>query len=152
MGSGGRRNSGQPLLRYGESVSMMSVCTGAAACFAITPMLALSALSGARMLRVPSGNSNSTLPRRRSATAARIICMGGSLQTYRARRAPEPRNTFFKTSLFITHTTFGWRVRIRSASIMQGWLGARMQAGWPRSASIARKSSRYARTSVSQPV
>jgi hypothetical protein len=28
---------------------------------------------------------------------------------------------------FITHTTFGWRVRMSSASIMHGWLGARMQ-------------------------
>ena len=62
MGSSGRLNKGQPLLKKGESVSIMSVCTGTLACFAMRPTLPTRGLIGNRVVRVPSGNSSNTPP------------------------------------------------------------------------------------------
>ena len=81
MGSSGRLNSGQPLLRKGESVSIIRVCTGTLACFAIRPTLPTRGLIGYRVVRVPSGNSSNTPPARRCATDSLTICLEESLRT-----------------------------------------------------------------------
>ena len=52
MGSGGTRHSGQPLLRYGESVSMNTVWIGACASLAMSVTPGRNALSGGVTVRV----------------------------------------------------------------------------------------------------
>ena len=78
------------------------------------------AFTGARVVRVPSGNSSSCPPPRSSATAWRTMPIGQSLRMYPASRAPGPKTKLSASGAFSTHAACGRRESSRTASSSEG--------------------------------